>query len=233
MTRVLLPRQVANFRDLGGLRAGASTVLRSHRLLRSSVLAHLPRSTVDELTDLLGPCVYFDLRTDEELDRDGGAERLVAAGWCWQRIPIRDQPPGAERVDPLVRYRTAMPRYRAAADTIAATLVGQPRPGVLGCSLGKDRTGMVTAVLLHRLGVFADEIAADFELSNTSLAAQRHLLPSRWRDGEGEITPVSAEPCLATLAAPDSASASDIAKLRADLLVADTVDHRSQPCEPR
>jgi protein-tyrosine phosphatase len=98
-------------------------------------------------------------------------------------------------------------------------LIGRSRPVVLCCSLGKDRTGMVAALLLARLGVPMADIGADFELSNDGLAAGRHLLPARWADPASEITPVSAGPCLAVLAElDDPVRVGDAARLRADLL---------------
>lgn len=223
MTRALLPDLVANFRDLGGLRVRSGHPVRPRRLLRSAALVRLPPRGVAALTELLGPAVYVDLRTDEEVDRDGAPDALVAAGWRWVRVPVRDKVSGDRSPEPLPRYRAAMPRYAAAADRVASALAGDPRPTVLGCSLGKDRTGMVTALLLARLGVAPADIGADFELSNASLAAQRHLLPARWRDPAVEIGVVSSGPCLAALAEVAEAPAHDVERLLADLVATDRV----------
>lgn len=220
MSRALLPHLVANFRDLGGLRTAAGHAVRSRRLLRSAALTHLAPAGVATLTELLGPGVYADLRTDGEVDRDGAPDALVAAGWRWLRIPVRDKPSGRD-LEPLTRYRAAMPRYLAAADEVAAAVVGDHRPIVLGCSLGKDRTGLVAALLLAGLGVAAADIGADFELSNPSLAAQRHLLPTRWRDPGARIEVVSADACLAALAGLGTAAVRGAERLRAELVITD------------
>jgi protein-tyrosine phosphatase len=231
VNRALLPALVANFRDLGGLRTTAGHTVRPRRLLRSASLAHLSPGGVAALTALLGPAVYADLRTDEEVDRDGAPDALVAAGWHWLRIPVRDKPPGRPDgdQDPPARYRAAMPRYLTAADEVATAATGAVagemadvrRPVVLGCSLGKDRTGLVAALLLARLGVAAADIGADFELSNPNLAAQRHLLPARWRDPAARIAVVSAGPCLAALAGLGPAAARGAGWLRAELVTTD------------
>jgi protein-tyrosine phosphatase len=215
--RAVLPRLVANLRDLGGLRAGDRTV-RPRRLLRCGSLVHLPPATLDALTALLGPGRYLDLRTDEEIERDGGAEPLVARGWQWCRLPLRDRTREAAD-DQEDRLGTLVPRYVAAADAVAAVvLTGEnDGPDLVGCSLGKDRTGAVTALLLWRAGVDLAEIVADHVLSTAALAAGRHLLPARWRDPADALRPVTARGCAALLRHYERAGGGRCARLRAHL----------------
>ncbi|MFC4856095.1 tyrosine-protein phosphatase [Actinophytocola glycyrrhizae] len=190
MPRPLLAASVANLRDLGGLPAGQGRVVRPGRLLRSSALVRTSDSALDELTGLLGPATYVDLRTDREVDRDGGVPRLVARGWRWHRLPLRDDD---------VPRTAALPRYAGAAAGVAAAL--GDGPVVVACSLGKDRTGMVVALLLYWLGVPTGLVADDFAASNAHLATGRHLLPDRWRHTtSAEINPVTAADCAAALA---------------------------------
>ncbi|MGW1059906.1 tyrosine-protein phosphatase [Micromonospora rubida] len=198
--RTLLADRVANLRDLGGLPVEDGRVVRRNRLLRSATLVHHRAEVLDELTALVGAGTYFDLRTDREVDRDGDARGLVARGWRWYRLPIQDIDPDSD-VDesPSQRYRRAMPRYAAAAQTIGEQLAENP-VGVVACSLGKDRTGLVVAILLRRLGAAPADIGADFALSNALLARQRPLLPARWRDARRPIERVVADHCLAAVA---------------------------------
>jgi protein-tyrosine phosphatase len=193
---------VANCRDLGGVTTPGGRVIRSRRLLRSSALIHLSPQTIDILTDTLGPCRYFDLRTDREVDRDGGADALVARGWQWLRIPIQDEED--EPLPPLERHLRALPQY---VDAVARVLQEMPapadQPGIVACSLGKDRTGLVVALILKWLGVSSSDIAADFLLSNNRLAEQRHLLPPRWRDPGHAFNVVAPHECLRVLDAVD------------------------------
>ncbi|WP_179500178.1 tyrosine-protein phosphatase [Streptomyces sp. WZ.A104] len=198
----LFPGDVANFRDLAGTPAAGGRTVRPHRLLRSSALVAPAPHTADALVSLLGPAVYADLRTDREIDRDGAPEALVERGWRWLRIPVQDLPDDRTRRETAAdRYRRSMPACLRAAESVAAELVGGPV--VVACSLGKDRTGTVVALLLRWLGVPPEHIASDHELSNEWLARDRALLPQRWRDG-GEIGRVRGADCLAAidLAAP-------------------------------
>jgi hypothetical protein len=195
--RQRLPDLIANLRDLGGIRLGETHVIRPNRLLRSAALVHLPAGSLDALTAMIGPGTYFDLRTDREVDRDGGAEQLLARGWQWRRLPVQDAIGDEAAV--AERYRAALPRYVTVAGEIARVLPST-RVAIIGCSLGKDRTGLAVALLLHWLGAAQADIAADFMLSNACLAAQRRLLPPRWQEGANAFTIAAAEPCLAALA---------------------------------
>ncbi|MFE4924872.1 tyrosine-protein phosphatase [Streptomyces sp. NPDC056661] len=206
----LFPRSIANLRDLGGLPATQGRVVRSRQLLRSSALVHLPSATLDNLTHAVGQATYVDLRTDREIDRDGGPTALVARGWRWHRNPLRDDDLRADG-----ECRTAVSRYTAAATAVAEQL--EAGPVLVACSLGKDRTGMVIALLLHWLGVSADRVAADYAASNAHLSAGRHLLPKRWRDEHAEIRPVTAAKCHNVLAAAP-ARPGIVAKVAAELL---------------
>ena len=221
MTRALLPGRVANLRDLGGLPVGRRVVAPGV-LWRSGSLVHLPPGTLDALTELAGPGRYLDLRTDEEVDRDGGAEPLVARGWRWCRMPLADRVAergGTGPTAPAERLRALLPRYAAAANAVAAKVLTREirGPDVLACSLGKDRTGVVTALLLHRAGADRAGITADYALSTASLAAGRHLLPVRWRDPGRPLREVTADQCAALLRAHDDAGGARCARLRAHL----------------
>jgi hypothetical protein len=222
--RQRLPDLIANLRDLGGIGLGDDDVVRPGRLLRSAALVQLPEKSLDALIRTFGPGTYFDLRTDREIDRDGGAEPLLSRGWQWRRLPVQDAIDDEAAV--TERHRAALPRYVTVAREIARAMPST-RVAVIGCSLGKDRTGLVVALLLHWLGAAKADIVADFMMSNTFLAAQRHLLPSRWRAGGSEFAFAVAEPCLAALAwaedvAPLGRMRAECAELRRALAVART-----------
>lgn len=193
--RLILPGALANTRDCGGLPTDDGRVLRTRRLLRTASLAR-PHCPLDELVRVIGDADYVDLRTDPEIERDGGLEGLVDRGWRWHRSPLRDVPQDPAGAAPAGRPGL-LPLLLAAADRVTG-LLGD-RPVVVGCSLGKDRTGLVTALVLHRLGVRRAAIVEDFELSNACLRAGRHLLPERWRDPAHGFGAVHAAVCSTVL----------------------------------
>ena len=203
--RRMLPGLLPNLRDCGGLGTEDGYLLRRRVLLRSAALSGLPPATVDALAATLGEATYVDLRTDLEVERDGEPDGLLARGWRWHRIPLQDKQPGdaADRPrDVLRRYRVALPRYLDTARQTAGLLC--QGPVVVGCNLGKDRTGLVVALLLRWLGVRHTEIVEDFTLSNACLSAGRGLLAPRWRATHEMITPVSGGLCAAMLRSVDA-----------------------------
>jgi hypothetical protein len=176
----LLDDVVANFRDTGGMRTSAGSTLRFGRLLRSSALVQLGPRELEAVVAAAPQARYFDLRTDREVDRDGGIEPLVAHGWIWNRMPVQDEPDDEALAETSGWHERVIEQYLDAARGIAARF--DKRPAIVACSLGKDRTGIVVALLLAALGVDREQIATDFEASTPNLAAQRHLLPVRWRN---------------------------------------------------
>lgn len=164
-----------NFRDLGGIRASSGTIARG-RLFRTAHLSYLDDTLAAELATLHGIQTYVDFRTNEEIERDGRPEPLIARGVHWERRPfdIADATfwsvpvPAADDWSGL--YTRAFERFRSHFKDIVLTICESPRPVAFGCWAGKDRTGMVAALLLSLLGVSDDAIAADYALTTLGLA---------------------------------------------------------------
>jgi hypothetical protein len=226
--RRLLPQTLANARDLGDLPAGDGQVLRRGILLRTTELGHLSAAQAATLTATLGAGTYVDLRSDAEVERFGGPDTLRAAGYRWLRIPLQDKQPGDDQdlpPDVLRRAGRHLPAYLDAARRVAG-LLGHG-PVIVGCSLGKDRTGLVVAILLHWLGVPDQAVVEDFTASNAALRTGAHLLPPRWREPGRTFNEASDGVCAAVLEhvrslGPDGHPPASLTERRADLLTPDT-----------
>jgi hypothetical protein len=171
-----------NFRGMGGLVATDGRTVRHGVFFRSDDLVRL---TAEELSTLraMGIRAVVDLRTADEVDRRG------SAGWDrWgvlhHRFPLMDllPPPKVSDAawgDPA---RTAdvylgMTSGAASRPGLWRTLAEASRaPFVVHCVAGRDRTGVVVAVLLGLLGVEPDEIAADYALSGPRMVMYRQWL---------------------------------------------------------
>lgn len=189
-----------NLRDLEGARREDGRLLRPHRLLRSATLAAISPAAAEELTARAGTGTYVDLRTDAEIDRDGLPDALLATGWAWHRIPVRDKVPGYEgdtSADALRRYVRALPQYIEAAAEVGG-LLGD-RPVLVSCSLGKDRTGLVVAIVLAWLTVERAGILADFAKSNDHFPKALAVLPPRWRAPKVAVARVDPQVCGSVL----------------------------------
>ncbi|MGA5822471.1 tyrosine-protein phosphatase [Kitasatospora sp. NPDC094028] len=84
----------------------------------------------------------------------------------------------------------------SAPQAVAAAVEAAARPGavLLHCAAGKDRTGLVTALLLDLLGVPADRIVADYARTADALPqifaglAERHRTALNDRVQSGQLT---------------------------------------------
>lgn len=184
----------ANFRDLGGYPTGDGRTVRSGRVFRSDSLSHLSVADVSHLVDGLGLVTVVDLRAANELATYGHAP-LGGRGVAVHHLPIVDETrrTGDERDRDLASrpmadiYTVMLERF---ADRFVAVLrvAADPanQPVVFHCAAGKDRTGLVAALLLGVLGVADDVIALDY--ATTAEHLDELLTRQRARGPEGNET---------------------------------------------
>ena len=165
----------ANFRDLGGYRAGSQR-LRRGRVFRSDSLSRMSESDVRRVVDELGVVTVVDLRAAHEVESYGHGP-LGSEGVVVHHLPIADEtrPERIERPadapDPSTLtldtiYLLMLERYAERFVGVLRTLADTTtHPIVFHCAAGKDRTGIVAALLLALLGVDDETIAADYALT--------------------------------------------------------------------
>ncbi len=173
-----------NVRDLGGLAAGGSRT-RPGVLLRSDALHELTADDVEHLVDVVGVAHVVDLRSSAERSERGrgalgstevryteleviGPEVLArraatrAAGFAAGLEPARILSDGYLELLEL----------GAPAFTMAFGRIVEPAgsPVLVHCAVGKDRTGVLIALLLDAAGVDRHEIVADYARSGERMA---------------------------------------------------------------
>ncbi len=165
-----------NFRDVGGYRTVDGRSVQWRRLFRAGGLSQLSEADLVVLRDL-GIRTVVDLRSTAEWE--SGTFPISQVSVDLHHLPIVE-----EILDPT---RYSLPegmlaaRYqdyaRLGQDMIgrAINLVAEPegQPVVVHCLAGKDRTGVVIALVLSLLGVDDETIAEDYALSNLAMAALR------------------------------------------------------------
>ena len=160
-----------NLRDLGGYPASGGTI-RWRTLLRSDGLHRLDDSGRAALAGLNLQTV-IDLRTQEEAELAPSALGEVLSARR-SHVPVIN----GTAFNTLAPELSAVYRYmvdeRGATLAAAIGLLCAPGalPGLIHCSAGKDRTGLLVALILAAIGVEDDVIAADYALSRTYLLAE-------------------------------------------------------------
>lgn len=189
--RILSWEGCFNVRDLGGLRTRDGHAVRWGALVRSDLLCRLTPAGAAALVDH-GVRSIVDLRFKDEVARD------------WDRYPFRpaegspvryvNAPLDAGR-DPdahanvLAAYLAAKSRaelnrldldWHATGIGAAVREIADAPPGgvLVHCHGGKDRTGIVVALVLSVLGVDDGDIADDYAMTTLALEP----LISEWLD---------------------------------------------------
>ncbi|MGQ0625271.1 MAG: tyrosine-protein phosphatase [Sporichthyaceae bacterium] len=172
--RELRFERVFNIRDVGGLSAAERRTLRTGRLFRADAPIRATDADVEALR-ALGLRTVIDLRTPGELESRGTAP-WTALGMRHVHCPVL-----AELPAPGDEHRYCEPDF--AAETYLGFLdnveVGRRlwralaectrEPTLIHCAAGRDRTGVVVALLQQMLGVPRNLVLDDFEASGSGM----------------------------------------------------------------
>ena len=200
---------VLNFREVGGIATVDGHVVRHGMVFRSAELSHLTPEDFSAATPLHIRFI-FDLRTD--------AERIAnPTHWTEPSPTIVPISVGFAANEP---QSTAMRRlFAGGMDSLhvteamrnmtvqialdGAAAIGQvlhdiamgDEPALIHCTAGKDRTGVVTGVLLRILGVPLESIYADYVQSNDAVPAEMaHFKAMAGSAPAGAANPLAALP---------------------------------------
>jgi protein-tyrosine phosphatase len=159
-----------NFRDVGGHETADGRRVRTGLLYRADTLHRLTERDLDALRGL-GLRTVIDLRTRDELDRHGRAG-LGDDEVAHLHLPMIDEirrsdvPADAEAPTREKRGELYFRMVERGGPMVAEALrvLARPEalPAVFHCTAGKDRTGVLAALVLGQLGVPDDAIAADY-----------------------------------------------------------------------
>ena len=176
MSRIKL-KGVRNMRELGGVKT-SSGIIKKGFLYRSSKLTDATEKDIDELKDKYKIKTIIDLRTPAEIDEKPNKE---VANTNYKSIPIFDRRvPGITHEDKRMRIKANidMPEmYQSmlkeefihnTKNVILSILKLEEKdfPLLIHCTEGKDRTGVVIALLLMILGVDRKDIKKDYMATN-------------------------------------------------------------------
>ncbi len=176
-----------NFRDIGGHRVADGRRIRRGRVFRSGELSHLTDADLDTVRDL-DIALVTDLRSLDETSvhrtrwPDGMATEMHCADITVHVLingrPIMDLMREIDTVEEATRIFglgfVEIPDYCGPAlKLITERLAAGVGPVVYHCTNGRDRTGIVSAMLLYMLGASHETIVRDFLITNERINVEQ------------------------------------------------------------
>ncbi len=194
MSRMITFAGIINARDLGGLTTIEGKTIRKGLLLRTANLSQATEADLSKLRQDYRLSAVIDLRT--AVERKGRPDR-IPEGVEYRINPIFDEatagitregdaPSPFSLPDMVTLYRTmivAEPCRAALHEVLTVIFTHDYEKGAVlwHCTAGKDRGGIVAAMVLRVLGVGRDHVMQDYLRSNDtcveeSEAAYRNML---------------------------------------------------------
>jgi protein-tyrosine phosphatase len=173
-----------NVRDLGGHRTEDGGETRYGAVVRADSLHQLTEDGWQSVVDY-GIRTVIDLRMDEEREGDPPAgapiDLLHISLFDDDRAVFEEIDAAAEAAPDAASatrevYLLFLEHFKANVATAIRAIANAPEGGVVvHCMGGKDRTGLVTALVLALAGVDDEQIAADYALSEERLRPRHEL----------------------------------------------------------
>lgn len=174
---------IENFRDFGGTRVRAGMLFRS---------GHLANATEGDISRLeaLGIRTIIDLRRPSE-QRQRPSRAISGVRTVTSDDGDRAEAPHLEFLrqgntsdaaveEFLLDYYRKLPFEPQYRDLFGRALEALDQgPILIHCTAGKDRTGILAALILVHLGAGWDEIVRDFLLTNSRMLREPHLTKAR------------------------------------------------------
>ncbi|MEP6910345.1 MAG: tyrosine-protein phosphatase [Actinomycetota bacterium] len=183
-SRELVWEGCLNVRDLGGHATEDGSETRYGAIVRADSLHQLTEDGWQSVVDY-GIRTVVDLRMDEEREGElppGAHVDLLHISLfnddkaVFEEIDAAaDAAPDAASATKEV-YLLFLEHFKTNVATAIRAIAQAPEGGVVvHCMGGKDRTGLITAILLELAGVDDDQIAADYALSEERLKPRHEL----------------------------------------------------------
>jgi protein-tyrosine phosphatase len=166
-----------NFRDLGGIAAGPG-VTRFGVIYRSDRLSNLTAADGNALREL-GITTIIDMRSRDERDRAPNRlpsdlpARQIARAFLPRHTHAMIEAINSGQCDPAQAHAMMLRQYEALAldhtadyqQILDDLLAPEAVPAIFHCTSGKDRTGMIAAIILLALGASVEAIIEDYTLT--------------------------------------------------------------------
>ncbi len=199
MPRSIEVRGTFNFRDFGGYTSSDGNQVRSGILFRSGSIDRIMETDAKSVQNELSIETIMDLRHPDELqdnDTRGALADLVTVRHMFSIMnPQKTLLENRAELDILYGIGKSGPRYFALLENserlwkqIVQILIDPKSYPILAhCTAGKDRTGVIAALILDLAGVDQDTISIDYEMSSATVDQLLEYLVDAGRTPEGDV----------------------------------------------
>ena len=168
---------VPNFRDLGGYRTHDGRTVAWRRLFRSAALHRMNARDVARLEEEIRPRAVIDLRRVRDPEQNPEVLLLEKIGARYYSIPFRPDSssyvkdewtahPNAPHMGEIYLHRISeQPFGKRLVDALEIIAERDNHPLIFHCSAGKDRTGVLAAMVLAAMGIVDEHVVEDYTRS--------------------------------------------------------------------
>lgn len=188
--RVISFSGARNLRDIGGYATADGRRVKWRKVFRSGTLGPFATSDRHRFASL-GIRTLCDLRTSTERVREPFAwDNVAYLSWDydtvheWREALAGERTPAAARAVMLAVYEHLPYRFADRFAAVFGKLARGETPLLFNCSAGKDRTGIIAAMILLSLGVPRSTVIEDYALSDKVVDLEREVVRPRLEFGE-------------------------------------------------
>lgn len=161
---------ILNVRDLGGYLCEDGGVTQYGRFLRCGILQGPNEEDIEELDKIIPVRTVFDLRGTFEVEESSPTYRETPEV-DYYHFPLLEINPAEENSSSRTLKDAYVDILENRQDSLRQifTLMANAKEGAIlyHCTLGKDRTGVLSALLLGLCGVDELDVIADYQVSET------------------------------------------------------------------
>lgn len=167
---------IKNVRDLGGVPTIYGNVTNWGKFIRSASLDDSKDCDIKYLIDL-GITTVIDLRREGEIDKSLESHKKITDNFDYHNVSLAgDREFRQEEIDMIISrklsvgasYRNLIDNYKGVRE-IMEIMAGAEGSILFHCQEGKDRTGMISMILMGISDVSKSDIIADYEISSAYL----------------------------------------------------------------
>ncbi|WP_311482113.1 tyrosine-protein phosphatase [uncultured Anaerococcus sp.] len=167
---------IKNARDLGGVPTKDNRSTKWHEFFRSACLDDVKDTDIKDLKDL-NISTIIDLRRENEIAFESESHKNIKENFDYHHISLSpDKEFRKEEIDKIISgelsvgqsYRNLIDHYEAVRK-IVEVLANAEGSALFHCQEGKDRTGIVSMIIMGLADVSRGDIIADYETSSAHL----------------------------------------------------------------